>query len=45
MAAQAAADAAKEGGFMGFGAVQVSEGEQAMLDQLRSTLGQGLASS
>ena len=42
--AQAAADAAKEGGFMGFGAVQVSEGEQAMLDQLRSALGQGLAS-
>jgi hypothetical protein len=45
MAAQAAADAAKEGGFMGFGAVQVSEGEQVMLDQLRSTLGRGLASS
>ena len=44
MAAQAAADAAKEAGFMGFGAVQVSEGEQAMLDQLRSTLGRGLAS-
>ena len=41
MAAQAAADSAKEGGFMGFGAVQVSEGEQAMLDQLRSALGQG----
>jgi hypothetical protein len=41
VAAQAAADAAKEGGFMGFGAVQVSEGEQAMLDQLRSALGQG----
>jgi hypothetical protein len=40
MAAQAAADAAKEGGFMGFGAVQVSEGEQTMLDQLRSALGQ-----
>jgi transcription antitermination factor NusG len=39
--AQAAADAAKEGGFMGFGAVQVSKGEQAMLDQLRSALGQG----
>ena len=38
-AAQAAADAAKEGGFMGFGAVQVSDGEQAMLDQLRSALG------
>ena len=37
--AQAAADAAKEGGFMGFGAVQVSEGEQRMLDQLHATLG------
>jgi hypothetical protein len=37
--AQAAADAAKEGGFMGMGAVQVSEGEQAMLEQLRATLG------
>jgi len=41
IAAQAAAEAAKEGGFMGFGAVQVSEGEQAMLDQLRSALGRG----
>ena len=41
VAAQAAADAAKEGGFMGFGAVQVSEGEQVMLDQLSSALGQG----
>ena len=40
-AARAAADAAKEGGFMGFGAVQVSEGEQAMMDQLRRALGQG----
>jgi transcription antitermination factor NusG len=39
--AQAAADAAKEGGFMGFGAVQVSQGEKAMLDQLRGALGQG----
>ena len=37
--AQAAADAAREGGFMGFGAVQVSEREQAMLDELRSALG------
>jgi hypothetical protein len=37
--AQAAADAAKEGGFMGFGAVQVSEGEQAMLDNVRSAVG------
>jgi hypothetical protein len=33
--AQAAAEAAKEGGFMGFGAEQVSEGEQAMLDRVR----------
>lgn len=33
--AQAAADAAKEGGFMGFGAEQVSAGEQGMLDRLR----------
>jgi hypothetical protein len=32
--AQAAADAAKDGGFMGFGAKQVSDGEQAMLDRL-----------
>jgi hypothetical protein len=39
--AQAAADAAKEGGFMGFGAEQVSAGEQAMLDQIRGVLGQG----
>ena len=39
--AQAAADAAKEGGFMGFGAVQVSEGEQKMLDQIRGALGLG----
>ena len=37
--AQAAADAAKEGGFMGFGAEQVSEGERAMLDELRAALG------
>lgn len=37
--ASAAADAAKEGGFMGFGAEQVSQGEQRMLEQLRSSLG------
>ena len=37
--AQAAADAAKEGGFMGFGAEQVSAGEQKMLDQVRAVLG------
>ena len=36
--AQAAADAAKDGGFMGFGAKQVSEGEQAMLDQVRDAV-------
>lgn len=33
-AAQSAADAAKEGGFLGFGAVKVSDGEQEMLDQV-----------
>jgi hypothetical protein len=36
--AQAAADAAKEGGFMGFGAEQVSKGEQAMLDRVRAAV-------
>jgi hypothetical protein len=36
---QRAADAAKEGGFMGFKAVQVSEGEQKMLDEVRKALG------
>ena len=34
-AAQAAAEAAKEGGFMGFGAQLVSEREEAMLEQVR----------
>ncbi len=37
--AQAAADAAKEGGFMGFGAEQVSAGESAMLSKLREAVG------
>lgn len=37
-AAQAAADAAKEGGFMGVGAVRVSEGEQHMLTELAKVL-------
>lgn len=37
-AAQRAADAAKEGGFMGFGAKQVSEGEETMLARLREVL-------
>jgi hypothetical protein len=36
--AQAAADAAKEGGFMGFGAEQVSQREQAMLDQVSAAV-------
>jgi hypothetical protein len=38
-AAQVAADAAKEGGFLGFGAERVSAGEQRMLDQVRAALG------
>ena len=38
-AAQEAANAAKEGGFLGIGATRVSEGEQAMLSQLREVLG------
>jgi hypothetical protein len=37
--AQEAANAAKEGGFMGFHAVRVSEGEERMLEQLRQALG------
>ena len=36
--AQAAADAAKEGGFMGWHAERVSAGEQKMLDSLRDVL-------
>jgi hypothetical protein len=38
-AAQRAADAAKEGGFLGFRAERVSEGEREMLEQVRSALG------
>jgi hypothetical protein len=38
-AAQVAADAGKEGGFMGFGAERVSAGEQRMLEQVRAVLG------
>ncbi len=37
-AAQEAANAAKEGGFLGFHATRVSEGEQRMLDHLREAL-------
>ena len=36
--AQSAANAAKDGGFMGFGAHQVSQGEQAMLDQVTAVV-------
>jgi hypothetical protein len=36
--AQASANAAKEGGFMGWRAERVSEGEQKMLDSLREAL-------
>jgi hypothetical protein len=36
--AHAAAEAAKDGGFMGFGAKQVSDGEQSMLDQVRDVV-------
>jgi hypothetical protein len=39
--AQEAADAAKEGGFMGFHAERVSAGEQRMLDSLRGVLSGG----
>lgn len=38
-AAKDAADAAKEGGFMGFGAEQVSAGERTMLEQVAKALG------
>jgi hypothetical protein len=37
-AAQEAANAAKEGGFLGFHATRVSEGEQRMLDKLAEVL-------
>jgi hypothetical protein len=37
-AAHEAAEAAKEGGFLGFRAERVSEGEQRMLDKLREVL-------
>jgi hypothetical protein len=40
-AAQNAALAAKEGGFLGFRAERVSEGEQRMLDELARVFGQG----
>jgi len=36
--AQAAADAAKDGGFMGIGAKQVSDREQAMLERMRKAV-------
>ncbi|MFS0700345.1 hypothetical protein AB6N24_10270 [Cellulomonas sp. 179-A 4D5 NHS] len=36
--AQAAADAAKEGGFLGIGATRVSDREQTMLERVRHTM-------
>jgi len=36
--AEKVANAAREGGILGFGGTQVSEGEQAFLDDLRNTL-------
>jgi hypothetical protein len=38
-AAEGAAEAAKEGGFLGVGRVRVSKGEQAMIDRIREILG------
>lgn len=38
-AAQAAADAAKDGGFLGFGAQQISDREQAMIEQVKAAVG------
>jgi len=37
--AEKAADASKEGGFLGFGGVRVSDKEQAFLTEVRRTLG------
>jgi hypothetical protein len=39
--AQAAANAAKEGGFMGFGATLVSEREKEMIDQVKAAVAVG----
>jgi hypothetical protein len=36
--AEKVASASREGGFLGFGGKQISEGEQAFLDDLRNTL-------
>ena len=41
--AQATAEGSKEGGFLGIGAVRVSDKEQAALDELAETLGVGAA--
>ena len=38
-AAEGAAEAAREGGFLGVGAVRVSKREQAMIDRIREILG------
>jgi len=36
--AEKVANAAREGGFLGFGGAQVSEGERSFLDELRNTM-------
>ncbi|MDQ6749989.1 MAG: hypothetical protein M3Z33_04465, partial [Actinomycetota bacterium] len=41
--AEAAAEAHREGGFLKFGGKQVSEGEQAALDEISATLQAGSA--
>ena len=40
--AQATAEASKEGGFLGIGAVRVSEDEEAAIERLRTTLDTGI---
>ena len=37
--AEETANAAKEGGFLGFGGERVSAGEQAFVDQVKAALG------
>jgi hypothetical protein len=36
--AESVAEASKEGGFLGFGGVRVSEREQSVLDQIKAEL-------
>ncbi len=43
--AEGVAKAAREGGFLGFGGTEVSEGEQAFLAKLNTALGEGSAAA